>query len=168
MMCPACELENVAGVELCESCGMDLTDSGVPKPTSGMQARILGDPLSSLGPWEMVSVSSSATVQEALAVMRDKRHGSVLILDGDDLKGIFTERDLLVKVLDQNVDPATTKITQVMTPNPSTLRASDPVAFAIHMMAVRGVRHVPVIKRGIPQGVVSIRGVLGYLTKQAR
>lgn len=167
MICPACELENVPGVELCEGCGMDLTDSGVPKPTSGMQARILGDPLSSLAPWYKVHVSSSATVAEALAVMREKKHGSVLILDGDDLKGIFTEKDLLSKVLDRDVDPAKMKITEVMTPNPVTLRASDPLAYAIHLMAVRGIRHVPILKRGIPQGVVSIRGVLGYLTKQA-
>jgi len=167
VICPACEMENVNGAELCERCGMDLTDAGVPTPTSGMQARILGDPLDSLAPWEKVSVTSSATVAEALAVMRERKHGSVLILDGDDLKGIFTERDHLSRVLAKGADPAETKITEVMTSKPATLRASDPLAFAIHLMAVRGFRHVPIFKGGKPQGVVSIRGVLGYLTKQA-
>ena len=167
MICPACDLDNVPGAEICEECGTDLTDSGVPRPTTGMQARILKDPLSALGPWELVSVPSSASVAEALAVMRDRRHGSVLVLNGGKLEGIFTERDLLTKVLDRGVDPGKTKVTEVMTPDPTTLRASHPLAFAIHLMAVRGIRHIPILKGGVPQGVVSIRSVLEYLTKQA-
>jgi CBS domain-containing protein len=167
MNCPSCEYENVAGADSCEKCGTDMLDSGIPRPGIGMQARILSDPLSVLGPWDIVKVSPEATVAEAIAIMRKIRHGSVLIVDRQALLGIFTERDLLMKIVERDVDPEKVTVAEVMTKNPTTLKEDDPLAFAIHLMAVRGFRHIPIMRNGVPQGVVSIRGVLQCLTEKA-
>jgi CBS domain-containing protein len=146
---------------------MDLLDSGVPKPEGGMQERILSVPLSELAPQDLVKVSPSATAAEAIRVMKERHHGSVLVMEGDRLRGIFTERDVLLRIVGKEVDPDQTPITKVMTPEPILLKEDDPIAFAIHLMAVRGVRHIPIMREEVPVGVVSIRGVLGHLTKEA-
>ncbi len=165
--CPSCEHENVAGVEICESCGSDLLDAGLPAPTRGIHAKILAAPLQALEPAPILRVEKDTPLSEALSQMREERHGSVLVLDDGEMAGIFTERDVLMKVVGRGIDPEKTPIGAVMTAHPETLRASDPLAFAIHLMAVRGFRHVPVTRAGRPVGIVSIRGVIGYLTKQA-
>ncbi len=165
--CPSCDHEAIPGVEICETCGSDLLDSGVPTPTRGIQAKILAAPLRDLEPAPIVGVERDTPLEEALQRMRDERHGSVLVLEEGRIVGIFTERDVLMKVVGRGIDPAITPIGDVMTADPETLRASDPLAFAIHLMAVRGFRHVPVAMAGRPVGIVSIRGVIGYLTKQA-
>ncbi len=165
--CPSCDHETIQGVEICETCGWDLLDSGVPAPTRGIQAKILAAPLRDLEPAPIVGVKRDTPLEEALQRMREERHGSVLVLEEGRIVGIFTERDVLMKVVGRGIDPARTPIGDVMTADPETLRASDPLAFAIHLMAVRGFRHVPVTRAGRPVGIVSIRGVISYLTKQA-
>ena len=165
--CPSCEFENVAGVDLCEKCGQDLTDSGVPVAEDGVQAAILDTPLLALGPDASIVVDRKATVAEAMRLMREKKHGSVLVLDGKELAGIFTERDVLLKIVCRDMDPEKTAIDEVMTVSPQRLKAIDPLAYAIHLMAVRGFRHIPVMKEGDILGIISIRGVIRSLMEQA-
>lgn len=167
MKCPACEFENVTGTENCGSCGMDLMDSGHPEPEGVMQERILTTPIRDLEPDRALTVSLEATAADAVKAMKKHRHGSVLVLEGSSLRGIFTERDLLSRVLTEEKDPVKTPIVEVMTADPTTLREEDPLAWAIHLMAVRDFRHIPIIRDDASLGVVSIRGVLGYLTRQA-
>ncbi|HXI02988.1 MAG TPA: CBS domain-containing protein [Candidatus Saccharimonadales bacterium] len=165
--CPSCEFENVPGVELCEKCGQDLLDTGVPVPEEGVQAAILDTPLQALGPDASIIVDKKATVAEAMRLMREKKHGSVLVLDGKELAGIFTERDVLLKIVCRDLDPAKTAIGDVMTVSPQRLNETDPLAYAIHLMAVRGFRHIPVMNEGGVSGIISIRGVIRSLTEKA-
>lgn len=165
--CPGCDFENVAGAELCESCGHDMLDAGVPHSRGGMQGRIFSDPLSALEPAVPPVVPSTATVAEAIRLMREKHHGSVLVVDGGRLSGLFTERDVVLRLAGRDLRPEQTPVGAVMTVDPVTLREDSPLAHAIHLMAVRGVRHIPVLRGEVPIGVVSIRGVLRYLTEQA-
>jgi len=167
MRCPGCDYENVAGDELCVQCGQDLLDGGVPEPRGGIQSRILSDPLSALRPAEPVTVPSTASAAAAIGLMKDRRHGSVLVVDGGRLSGLFTERDVLLKLAGRSLDLERTPIGALMTAEPVTLGEDDPLAYAIHLMAVRGLRHIPILRDGKPVGVVSIRGVLAYLTAQA-
>ncbi|MBI3448687.1 MAG: CBS domain-containing protein [Acidobacteria bacterium] len=167
VICPGCEFENVAGDELCAGCGQDLLDAGVPSPRGGMQGRILSDPLSALRPVAPIVVAPDASAAEALRLMKERRHGSVLVVEGGVLAGIFTERDVLLKLAGRDLDPATVKVGALMTAAPAALHEDDPLAYAIHLMAVRGVRHVPIVREGRPVGLVSIRGVLAYLTESA-
>jgi CBS domain-containing protein len=153
-------------MELCEECGQDLLDVGVPTPGRGIQAKILSAPLSALNPASSIELDRRAPVAEALRRMRDERHGSVLVMDHGKIAGIFTERDVLLKIVCRGVDAASTPVADVMTAAPETLKEDDPLAFAIHLMAVRGFRHIPVTREGAPPGIVSIRGVIGYLTRR--
>jgi len=132
-----------------------------------MQERILTEPLTNLTLDKPIRVSLRSTVSDAIEVMKRHHHGSVLVMDGSTLSGIFTERDVLTRVVGAGVDPKKTELESVMTPDPTTLCEDDPLAFAIHLMAARDLRHVVVMRDDTPVGIASIRGVLSYVTKQA-
>jgi CBS domain-containing protein len=82
---------------------------------------------------------------------------SILICEGEHLRGIFTERDLLVRVVAAGLDPYRTKLGEVMTPNPDTIDGGAPVVEAIRRMDECSYRHLPVIENGKILGVVSMR-----------
>ena len=88
------------------------------------------------------------TVQQAAKRMAEARCSSILICDGDRLRGIFTERDLLVRVVAAGLDPSTTRLGQVMTADPDTIDGSAPVIEAIRRMDEFNYRHMPVLDAG--------------------
>jgi CBS domain-containing protein len=81
----------------------------------------------------------------------------------DRLVGIFTDRDAVVKAAGKDLDAY--KVRDFMTADPVVLRHDDPIALAIHKMAVGGFRHIPVIKDGRPTGVVTARDVFHHLAE---
>ena len=85
----------------------------------------------------------------------------LLVTEDGALVGIFTDRDAILKVAGQARERRT--IGDVMTHDPVILRSGDPVAVAIHKMAVGGFRHVPIVNGGVPVGVVSARDVFRHL-----
>lgn len=101
------------------------------------------------------------TVREAACLMTEKKVGAILIVEADALIGIFTERDLLNRVVATRLDPDTTPLTQVMTPDPITIHPDKPFAHALHMMYEGCFRHLPVAEDGRPVGMVSVRDALG-------
>lgn len=107
------------------------------------------------------SISSDATVLAAAQTMAAKNIGAMLVVDGNALAGIFTERDALSRVLAKGLDPATTKISQVMTVKPLTISADKPLSHALFIMHDNGFRHMPVVDGGQLVGVVSVRDALG-------
>jgi CBS domain-containing protein len=80
--------------------------------------------------------------------------------------GVFSERDLLTKVAGLHEHYAELPVAQFMTSNPETVAADDPLAFALHKMDIGGYRHLPVAVDGRPTGMVSVRDMLRYITKQ--
>jgi CBS domain-containing protein len=110
----------------------------------------------------LVTASPEMTVRSASRLMAEKRIGALLIVESQRISGIFTERDALNKVLAGNLDPDSTRLEQVMVREPQTIRADKPLAYALHMMAEGGFRHVPVVDdAGVPVGMVSARDALG-------
>lgn len=110
----------------------------------------------------LVSASPSMTVREACCLMASKKIGAVLVVDRGQISGIFTERDALNKVLAGRLDPDKTLVSEVMVADPQTIRADKPLAYALHIMAEGGFRHVPVVDAGgAPIGMVSSRDALG-------
>jgi CBS domain-containing protein len=97
------------------------------------------------------------TVQHAAKRMAEACCSSILICDGDRLQGIFTERDLLVRVVAAGLDPSQTPVARVMTAEPDTIAASAPVIEAIRRMDEFSYRHMPVVDAGRVIGVVSWR-----------
>ena len=97
------------------------------------------------------------SVQQAAKRMAEARCSSILICDGDRLRGIFTERDLLVRVVAAGLDPSTTPLSQVMTADPDTIDGTASVIEAIRRMDEFSYRHMPVVERGRVIGVISWR-----------
>lgn len=113
-------------------------------------------------PW---TISAGATVAEAVALLRQHRIGSLLVVDGELLVGIFTERDLLTRVLAAH-RPMTTIVKSVMTPDPVTVLANESIRTAVKRMQNGGYRHLPVVdERQRPIGVVSAKRIIRYLVE---
>jgi len=105
---------------------------------------------------DLIVVGPTATVAEAATMMGQRSAGSALVMDGDELVGIFTERDV-VRALGQQFDAAGHVVSEWMTANPMTVAPETPVAEALRTMLERGFRHLPVAKDGRVVGIVSIR-----------
>jgi CBS domain-containing protein len=115
---------------------------------------------------DYVAVAPDDPVTAAVAGMRDKSTHCALVVDNGLLVGIFTERDFLHRIAAEKRDPANVAMREVMTPRPEALRAHDGVAYAIHQMAVRKFRNVPVVDaEGRPTSVLDIRLVMMHLLK---
>ena len=121
----------------------------------------LGDLLATKGSG-VVAVQPSDTVLQAANLMNDLNIGGVVVLDGDRLAGIFTERDVLRRVVAQELDPATTPVAEVMTTPVITCPPELVLEDCAALMTQRGVRHLPVQDRTGLVGVVSIRDLLAY------
>lgn len=110
---------------------------------------------------KILSAESGISVREAARLMAADKVGALLIVEKGQLIGIFTERDILNRVVAANLDPDKTRIAGVMTRNPQTIRPDRPVSHALHMMYEGGFRHMPVAENGVPLGMISIRDALG-------
>jgi len=109
----------------------------------------------------VLSLGPNASVIEAACVMTRANASSVLVLDlPDTLLGIVTERDLMTRVLAKALDPAKTRLEEVMTPNPVCVPQEMLVSDAVVIMIERGFRHLPVLDSGKLLGVFSVRDAL--------
>ena len=110
----------------------------------------------------LISGTKDMTVRTACKLMAEKKIGALLVLENGKIAGIFTERDALNKILAASMDPDSTKLSEVMVTKLQTIRADKPLAYALHLMAEGGFRHVPVVgDNGEPLGMVSARDALG-------
>lgn len=114
-----------------------------------------------IGDQHPVTIDSDITVAAAARLMKQNRIGALLVVDGGRLAGIFTERDLLFRVVAEGRDPGATRISEVMTRNPRTIEPDRPFGHALHLMYEGGFRHVPVVEDTRPIGMVSARDALG-------
>ena len=108
-----------------------------------------------------LTVSPSTTLAETIRLMQLERRACVLILDNGRLAGIFTERDILMKIAGQPLDLIHTPVSASMTPDPFTLPDDANVAFALSKMVLEGFRHIPLVDDdGRPTAVVSMRNLI--------
>lgn len=113
-----------------------------------------------MDPRKLILVPGALTVRAAAELMKSRHYGAVLITEGDDLLGIFTERDALFRVIAAGKDPETTTVASVMTKNPKTISPDKTFGHAMLMMHKGGFRHVPVVEGGKLVGMVSSRNAL--------
>src|SRR5205823_10520305 len=105
-------------------------------------------------------------VRQALQLMLGDNLGALLVVDDHGrLIGVFSERDLLMRVTPLPEPNLDLPVRRFMTPNPETVTPGDTLAFALHKMDVGGYRHLPVLKDGLPVGVVSVRDMLRHITR---
>jgi len=108
----------------------------------------------------LFTVSPSTTVGEAVALMDQHRVGSMLVMDGTRLAGIFTERDT-VRAISHSHDAPSHEVSSWMTQEPMTVGPDEPVEDALQTMLDNGFRHLPIVKDGEVIGIVSIRDLAG-------
>jgi CBS domain-containing protein len=115
---------------------------------------------------DLVTVDRSATVEEASTVMWARHVGSALVMRGDELEGIFTERDIM-KALSKNADRGRTMtVREFMTLEPHTIDADATVGVALDVMLTKGFRHLPVTESGALAGIVSMTDLVQATTKR--
>lgn len=163
MRCPNCAADNIQGVDVCESCGSELAGLDTPEARAGFRGKLLNDHVGDLPLMDAFQLGSQATVAEAVEGMRKGGVGCALVVDEGKLVGIFNERHLLTRVLRKGLDPKTTTISAVMSPDPLELSPEDPPAWAIHCMVAMGFRHLPVSAGGRVVGYISVKSILAYL-----
>ncbi|WP_415035184.1 cyclic nucleotide-binding/CBS domain-containing protein [Azonexus sp.] len=111
----------------------------------------------------LVSAHKSMSVREACRLMVEKHIGALLVLEGERILGIFTERNALTRILAPGRDPDTTTVGEVMVADPVCIAADKPLTQALLLMADGGFRHVPVVDdAGRAIGMVSARDALGH------
>lgn len=166
MICPFCEHDNLPGLDECRNCLMDLTHLDRPVAQDRVERSLMDDPVSVLRPWWPVIVAPTATVGEVIAAMIQLDTGAALVVDAaGGLAGVFSERDLLVKVAGYHPDYADRPVVDFMTRRPETIRETDSLAFALHKMDCGDYRHLPVLQDGRLVGMISVRDMLAHITQ---
>lgn len=107
-----------------------------------------------------VTAPKSDCVLDAARTMKQHNVGALLVVDGSRLVGIFTERDALFRVLAEGRNPQTTRVVEVMTPQPQTIHPDEPFLQALRVMHEGRFRHLPVVEFERPLGMVSVRDAL--------
>ena len=103
-----------------------------------------------------VTLPGEAPVLEAAKKMREENIGDVIVLDGDSICGVVTDRDIVVRVLAEERQPAQTKLNEICSKDLATVSPDDDLTRAGDLMLERTVRRVPVVEDGRPVGIVSI------------
>lgn len=142
----------------------EYSSSGDPEEQA-ISPAVFNDTVGVLIPAEPICLREGATVREAAQRMVQARQAAVLVVDAaGTLAGIFTERDLLTRVVGRGLDPKTTTLSAVMTPDPEVLSIRDRVAYAVHCMSVAGYRTIPLVDdERRPIGIVTVSDVIRWL-----
>lgn len=145
----------------------DLTYDVDPEETQSIQLRsgdleenVILQPIGRLMETQVGTLNPADTVMKAVAQMTDGGYGCVVIVDNDQVVGIFSERDVMTRVVAEGVDPKSAKLADYMTPNPECLEPEDEMAYALNMMVVGNFRHIPIVNENYkPIGIFSARDV---------
>ncbi|MEX2264125.1 MAG: CBS domain-containing protein [Bryobacteraceae bacterium] len=111
---------------------------------------------------KLFSVQAAQTVAEVARRMADLKIGAILVLERDELRGVFSERDLMTRVVLEGREPARTPVAEVMTTNIATIHEEATLEAAMESMQTRGCRHLPVMRDGRVVGFLSMRDLMNY------
>lgn len=119
-----------------------------------------------LGYRDLYSVEPHLTVAAVAHRMAELHVGAILVIDHGELKGIFSERDFLVRVVVGGRDPNATSVSEVMTTNVFTVDESVGMEEAMETMRIHNCRHLPVTSRDGVVGLLSMRDLMNYALEQ--
>lgn len=105
---------------------------------------------------ETISITADASVLDAIKLMADKAIGSLLVMNGDSLEGIVTERDYARKVIVKGRSSESTRVGEIMTSNVRTAAPTETVNHCMEVMTEMKIRHLPVVHDGAVVGMISI------------
>ena len=122
------------------------------------------DPISSLGLEPPLFVELGTNMKNALNSLQQEKQNCLLITDNNKLKGILTERDILLKVTGKGFDLDLVTVDEFMTEDPEYLSPEDPIAYALNKMHIGGFRHVPIVNDLMkPVGLISISNIISTI-----
>jgi CBS domain-containing protein len=115
-----------------------------------------------------LAVGPRDMVAKACNLMNENNAGTVLVVENEKLVGVFSERDLLRRVLCEGLDPKTTKIRDVMTKDVVFVSEDDDPEVCLQKMEEEDCRHLPVISDGLPVAILSIKDVMRYILEKKK
>lgn len=119
-----------------------------------------------IGKQTLTTLASDVTVRHAARIMAERHIGAILITENGRLEGIFTERDVLNRVVAPGRDPETLRIGEVMTRNPDTVPPDATALDTMVRMQTKGYRHLPVVEDGELIGIVSVRDLFDAVKRE--
>lgn len=108
----------------------------------------------------LLTAPPDTTVSRAAQLMAERNVGAIVVIEEGRLAGIFTERDVVFRVVARGKDPQATRLAEAMTASPLTIGPEKTYGHALLMMHEGGFRHVPVVEKGKLVGIVSSRNAL--------
>ena len=109
---------------------------------------------------KVLKAAPGTLVSKAAKLMAARNVGAIMVVERDRLVGIFTERDVVFRVVARGLDVQATRLSEVMTRAPLTVDPDTPFGYALVVMQENGFRHLPVIKDGKPVGIISARSAM--------
>ena len=116
----------------------------------------------------IIKLPSHSTVMTAAKLMAEHNIGAIMVMDTNKLVGIFTERDIVNRVVAAGLSPADTMISMVMTSNPIRLKSGESVYHALEVMKKNHIRHLPLEEDGEIIGMISIRDLFAAVNDELR
>jgi CBS domain-containing protein len=116
----------------------------------------------------LIWVESGENVRDVAKQMTERNVGAVAVLDGGKLVGLFSERDLMTRVVARELDPAKTLVEQVMTREVAVASASEGIDVCLQKMHALNCRHLPVLEEGSLVGMISLRDLLQLDNQRAQ
>lgn len=130
---------------------------------------IVGDVLSERSAARpVICATPDMPVRKVARLMTESGIGAVVVMAGDAMLGMFTERDLMTRVVDKRLDPGLVTVDQVMTPEPITVTPSTTVTEAMTLVSEKHVRHLPVVEDGRLVAMLSARDLLRSILHRQR
>ena len=105
---------------------------------------------------DLATCPPSASLADAARVMRDRNIGDVLVMDGGELRGIVTDRDIVIRCVAEGVDSSSSRLEQACSSKLTTVDATATVKEAARVMSEQGLRRLPVLDHGAPVGIVTL------------
>ncbi|TAH32751.1 MAG: CBS domain-containing protein [Alphaproteobacteria bacterium] len=116
----------------------------------------------------VIKLPTHASVTTASKLMAEHNVGAIMVIEEGRLTGIFTERDLVKRVVAMGLSTDETVLGEVMTPSPITLKSGESVQFALEVMTQNHIRHLPIEENGEIIGMVSLRDLFAAITEELK
>ena len=140
--------------EIMESADISLSDKDLETPIDSLNLK------------KAVVVELGTPVKKCIEKLLARHFGCLLVVKDEKLVGIFTERDVLMKIAGDSRDLNQLRIDEFMTPNPAKIRMTDSVMSALKVMNRGGYRHLAIVdQENHPQAVLSIKDIVNYLVE---
>jgi len=132
-----------------------------------LEGALLSDTVRLLAPSQPIALTAQDSVQTAIDRMVAGHRAAVVVVDAHGrLAGIFTERDVLLRVLGRGLDAGRTRLAEVMTPEPEALTPGDRIGYAVNRMSTAGYRTIPLVDEDHrPIGIVTVNDVVRWLAE---